>query len=85
MMPYGDGSLGTWLKGIWYYQPHDDSTGDFGLMTDSNATGQDNAGEKIGATSTTTISPRSAFTALAAFTKANYLSPTSSTSGCVTN
>lgn len=48
MVAYGDGASGTWLKGIMYYQTHDDSTGWFGLLTSPNAPSHDNAGEVAG-------------------------------------
>lgn len=48
MVAYGDGVNGTWLKGIVYYQTHDDSTGWWGLLTSPNSPSTDSAGEPAG-------------------------------------
>jgi hypothetical protein len=81
MVAYGDGVSGTWLKGIMYYQTHDDSTGWWGLLTSPNAPSKDSAGEPAGGetactsaqppppcgTANTPITPRPAYAALKAF------------------
>ncbi len=70
MISYGDGTNGTWLKGIMYYQTHDDSTGWFGLLTSPTPESKDNAGEATGADSSganTPITLRPSYTALKAF------------------
>jgi len=41
MITLGDGVAGTWLKGIMWYQTHDDSTGWFGLLTSPTSASQD--------------------------------------------
>jgi hypothetical protein len=50
LIQYGDGVKGTWLKGILWYQVHDDGTGWFGLLTapPSTVTGVDASGEPAG-------------------------------------
>ena len=68
MIAYGDGTSGTWLQGIMYYQTHDDSTGDWGLFTNPGATAKDYAGELIGnGSGNTPVSPRPSYSALKAF------------------
>jgi hypothetical protein len=70
MVSYGDGVNGTWLKGIVYYQTHDDSTGWFGLLTSPTPASKDYAGEPTGNDSSganTPITPRPAYAALKTF------------------
>ncbi len=70
MVSYGDGANGTWLKGIVYYQTHDDSTGWWGLLTSPTPVSKDNAGEPAGDDSSganTPINLRPSYTALKAF------------------
>jgi hypothetical protein len=80
LLAYGDGTSGTWLKGIWWYQTHDDSTGEFGIMdtpggggTPANET--DNAGDNLGAGTSST--PRPAYTALKGYLTSNSETPVS--------
>ena len=70
MIAYGDGVSGTWLKGIMYYQTHDDSNGWWGLVTSPTPVSKDAAGEPAGDDSSganTPINPRPAYNALKAF------------------
>jgi hypothetical protein len=79
MMAYGDGQSGTWLKGIMWYETHDNGVpiGDFGLVTD-NATSKDNAGETIGHAATgSSIILRPAYTALKGYITSSYETPIS--------
>jgi hypothetical protein len=70
MVSYGDGTNGTWLKGIMYYQTHDDSTGWWGLLTSPTPESTDNAGEPAGTDSSGANTPivlRPSYNALKAF------------------
>ena len=70
MIAYGDGTSGTWLQGIMWYQTHDDGTGWFGLLTSPTPASLDNAGEPAGndtSKANTPIVLRPSYTALKAF------------------
>ena len=58
-----------WLKGVLWYQAHDDSTGWFGLVTSPTPESKDNAGEATGNDSSgapTPVNPRPSLSALVA-------------------